>query len=104
MVAVANTDDKFQLTGVTFVPNHDYWSYNNGGAALRFPGAVAGPGSPRASPGADRQSGHHGAGHCRQTLWDAGSTHQHYTTDEDSSGIALNVKAGLTGYGRLPRP
>ena len=28
-------------------------------------------------------------------LWDAGSTHQHYTTDEDSSG-PLNVKAGLT--------
>ena len=49
-----------------------------------------------ASPGVDRQSGHHGAGHCRQTPRDVGSTHQHYTTDEDSSGIALNVKAGLT--------
>ena len=29
-------------------------------------------------------------------LWDAGSTHQHYSTDEDSNGIALNVKASLT--------
>ncbi|MCR6555315.1 cadherin-like domain-containing protein, partial [Aeromonas sp. CPF2-S1] len=29
-------------------------------------------------------------------LWDGASTNQHYTTNEDSTGIALNVKATLT--------
>ena len=97
MVAVANTDDKFQLTGVTFVPNHDYSSYNNGGAALRFPvqlqvGVTEGSKPPVLTGNLDITV----QGIADKPLWDAGSTHQHYTTDEDSSGIALNVKAGLT--------
>ena len=37
MVAVANTDDKFQLTGVALCAGPRLSSYNNGGAALRFP-------------------------------------------------------------------
>ncbi|MFQ2617636.1 retention module-containing protein [Aeromonas caviae] len=97
MVAVTNTDDKFQLTGVTFVPNHDYSSYNNGGAALRFPvqlqvGVTEGSKPPVLTGNLDITV----QGIADKPLWDAGSTHQHYTTDEDSSGIALNVKAGLT--------
>ncbi len=97
MVAVANTDDKFQLTGVTFVPNHDYSSYNNGGAALRFPvqlqvGVTEGSKPVVLTGNLDITV----QGIADKPLWDAGSTHQHYTTDEDSSGIALNVKAGLT--------
>ncbi len=97
MVAVANTDDKFQLTGVTFVPNHDYSSYSNGGAALRFPvqlqvGVTEGSKPPVLTGNLDITV----QGIADKPLWDAGSTHQHYTTDEDSSGIALNVKAGLT--------
>ncbi len=97
MVAVANTNDKFQLTGVTFVPNHDYSSYNNGGAALRFPvqlqvGVTEGSKPPVLTGNLDITV----QGIADKPLWDAGSTHQHYTTDEDSSGIALNVKAGLT--------
>ncbi|MEN3795598.1 retention module-containing protein [Aeromonas caviae] len=97
MVAVANTDDKFQLTGVTFVPNHDYSSYNNGGAALRFPvqlqvGVTEGSKPLVLTGNLDITV----QGIADKPLWDAGSTHQHYTTDEDSSGIALNVKAGLT--------
>nr|WP_270833678.1 retention module-containing protein [Aeromonas sp. QDB07] len=97
MVAVANTDDKFQLTGVTFVPNHDYSSYNNGGAALRFPvqlqvGVTEGSKPPVLTGNLDITV----QGIADKPLWDVGSTHQHYTTDEDSSGIALNVKAGLT--------
>ncbi len=97
MVAVANTDDKFQLTGVTFVPNHDYSSYNNGGAALRFPvqlqvGVTEGSKPPVLTGNLDITV----QGIADKPLWDAGSTHQHYTADEDSSGIALNVKAGLT--------
>ncbi|MEI4968423.1 retention module-containing protein, partial [Aeromonas caviae] len=97
MVAVANTDDKFQLTGVTFVPNHDYSSYNNGGAPLRFPvqlqvGVTEGSKPPVLTGNLDITV----QGIADKPLWDAGSTHQHYTADEDSSGIALNVKAGLT--------
>lgn len=97
MVAVANTDDKFQLTGVTFVPNHDYSSYNNGGTPLRFPvqlqvGVTEGSKPPVLTGNLDITV----QGIADKPLWDAGSTHQHYTADEDSSGIALNVKAGLT--------
>ncbi|WP_324046539.1 retention module-containing protein [Aeromonas caviae] len=97
MVAVANTDDKFQLTGVTFVPNHDYSSYNNGGAPLRFPvqlqvGVTEGSKPPVLTGNLDITV----QGIADKPLWDAGSTHQHYTADEDSSGIALNVKAGFT--------
>ena len=97
MVAVANTDDKFQLTGVTFVPEHDYSSHNNGGNPLRFPvqlqvGVTEGSKPPVLTGNLDITV----QGIADKPLWDAGSTHQHYTTDEDSNGIALNVKAGLT--------
>jgi len=97
MEAVANTNDKFQLTGVTFVPAHDYSSHNNGGNPLRFPvqlqvGVTEGSKPPVLTGNLDITV----QGIADKPLWDAGSTHQHYTTDEDSSGIALNVKAGLT--------
>ncbi|WP_421230162.1 retention module-containing protein [Aeromonas jandaei] len=97
MVAVANTNDKFQLTGVTFVPNHDYSSYNNGGNPLRFPvqlqvGVTEGSKPPVLTGNLDITV----QGIADKPMWDAGSTHQHYTTNEDSSGIALNVQAGLT--------
>ncbi|QSR73193.1 retention module-containing protein [Aeromonas jandaei] len=97
MVAVANTNDKFQLTGVTFVPNHDYSSYNNGGNPLRFPvqlqvGVTEGSKPPVLTGNLDITV----QGIADKPLWDAGSTHQHYTTNEDSSGIALNVQASLT--------
>ncbi|MFM5426735.1 retention module-containing protein [Aeromonas veronii] len=97
MVAVANTNDKFQLTGVTFVPNHDYSSYNNGGNPLRFPvqlqvGVTEGSKPPVLTGNLDITV----QGIADQPLWDGASTHQHYTTSEDSSGIALNVQASLT--------
>lgn len=97
MVAVANTNDKFQLTGVTFVPKHDYSSYNNGGNPLRFPvqlqvGVTEGNKPPVLTGNLDITV----QGIADKPLWDAGSTHQHYTTNEDSSGIALNVQASLT--------
>ncbi|WP_421262162.1 retention module-containing protein [Aeromonas jandaei] len=94
---VANTNDKFQLTGVTFVPNHDYSSYNNGGNPLRFPvqlqvGVTEGSKPPVLTGNLDITV----QGIADKPLWDAGSTHQHYTTNEDSCGIALNVQASLT--------
>lgn len=97
MVAVANTNDKFQLSGVTFVPKHDYSSYNNGGNPLRFPvqlqvGVTEGSKPPLLTGNLDITV----QGIADKPLWDAGSTAQHYSTNEDSSGIALNVKAALT--------
>ncbi|WP_303843358.1 retention module-containing protein [Aeromonas sobria] len=97
MVAVANTNDKFQLTGVTFVPNHDYSSFNNGGSALRFPvqlqvGVTEGSRPPVLTGNLDITV----EGIADKPLWDGASTNQHYNTNEDSAGIALNVKAALT--------
>lgn len=97
MVAVANTNDKFQLTGVTFVPNHDYSSYNNAGAPLRFPvqlqvGVTEGSKPPVLAGNLDITV----QGIADKPLWDGASTNQHYSTNEDSTGIALNVKAALT--------
>ncbi|WP_438547322.1 retention module-containing protein [Aeromonas popoffii] len=97
MVAVANTNDRFQLTGVTFVPNHDYSSYNNGGSALRFPvqlqvGVTEGNKPPVLTGNLDITV----EGIADKPLWDGASTNQHYSTNEDSTGIALNVKAALT--------
>lgn len=96
-VAVANTNDKFQLTGVTFVPNHDYSSYNNAGAPLRFPvqlqvGVTEGIKPPVLAGNLDITV----QGIADKPLWDGASTNQHYSTNEDSTGIALNVKAALT--------
>jgi len=97
MVAVANTNDKFQLSGVTFVPNHDYSSFNSGGNPLRFPvqlqvGVTEGSKPPLLTGNLEVTV----QGIADKPLWDAGSTSQHYSTDEDSTGIALNVKAALT--------
>nr|WP_244830282.1 type I secretion C-terminal target domain-containing protein [Aeromonas sobria] len=97
MVAVANTNDKFQLTGVTFVPNHDYSSYNNGGSALRFPvqlqvGVTEGNKPPVLTGNLDITV----EGIADKPLWDGASTNQHYSINEDCTGIALNVKAALT--------
>lgn len=66
MQAVVGTNDKFELKGVTFVPDHDYSSYNDGGKPLRFPVQLQVGVTEGASPGADRQPGYHCAGHCRQ--------------------------------------
>lgn len=97
MVAVANTDDKFQLTGVTFVPNHDYSSYNNGGSPLSFPvklqvGVTEGSKPPVLTGNLDITV----QGIADKPVWVTGSTSQYYSTDEDSNGIKLNVKASLT--------
>ncbi|WP_421216839.1 retention module-containing protein [Aeromonas enteropelogenes] len=96
MVAVANTDDKFQLTGVTFVPNHDYSSYNNGGSPLSFPvklqvGVTEGSKPPVLTGNLDITV----QGIADKPVWD-GSSDKHYSINEDGSGVALNVHANLT--------
>ncbi|MEG0009603.1 MAG: type I secretion C-terminal target domain-containing protein, partial [Aeromonas sp.] len=96
MQAVAGTNDKFELKGVTFVPDHDYSSYNDGGNPLRFPvqlqvGVTEGDKPPVLSGNLDITV----QGIADKPEWDS-STAKHYSTDEDSNGIALNVQANLT--------
>ncbi|MDX7898004.1 retention module-containing protein [Aeromonas media] len=97
MQAVVGTNDKFELKGVTFVPDHDYSSYNDGGNPLRFPvqlqvGVTEGSKPPVLTGNLDITV----QGIADKPLWDGASTHQHYSTNEDSTGIALNVQANLT--------
>ncbi|MBS4699675.1 retention module-containing protein [Aeromonas media] len=97
MQAVAGTNDKFELKGVTFVPDHDYSSQSDGGNPLRFPiqlqvGVTEGS-KPSVLTGNLAITVQ---GIADKPLWDDGSTNKHYSTDEDSTGIALNVQAKLT--------
>ncbi|MEZ6931360.1 retention module-containing protein [Aeromonas sp. S16(2024)] len=96
---VTSDNEHYQTQGLTFVPAHDYSSYNDGGSPLRFPvqlqvGVTEG----------DKPSVLKGnlditvQGIADKPLWDGASTHQHYSTNEDSSGVALNVQARLTDY------
>ncbi|MCE9955667.1 T1SS-143 repeat domain-containing protein, partial [Aeromonas rivipollensis] len=97
MQAVVGTNDKFELKGVTFVPDHDYSSQSDGGNPLRFPiqlqvGVTEGS-KPSVLTGNLAITVQ---GIADKPLWDDGSTNKHYSTDEDSTGIALNVQAKLT--------
>ncbi|MFM5589097.1 retention module-containing protein [Aeromonas rivipollensis] len=97
MQAVVGTNDKFELKGVTFVPDHDYSSYNDGGNPLRFPvqlqvGVTEGSKPPVLTGNLDITV----QGIADKPLWDGASTHQHYSINEDGSGVALNVQANLT--------
>ncbi|WP_429052564.1 retention module-containing protein [Aeromonas rivipollensis] len=97
MQAVAGTNDKFELKGVTFVPDHDYSSQSDGGNPLRFPiqlqvGVTEGSKPPVLTGNLAITV----QGIADKPLWDDGSTNKHYSTDEDSTGIALNVQAKLT--------
>jgi hypothetical protein len=67
------------------------------GPAAALPGAVAGGGDRGDAPAAvtgDLAITVRGV--ADKPVWDGGHTSQHYDTSEDSSGIKLNVKAGLT--------
>ncbi|MFB2854206.1 T1SS-143 repeat domain-containing protein [Aeromonas allosaccharophila] len=97
MQAVVGTNDKFELKGVTFMPDHDYSSSNDGGHPLRFPvqlqvGVTEGSKPSLLTGNLDITV----QGIADKPLWDGASTNQHYNTNEDSAGIALNVKAALT--------
>ncbi|MGL4507655.1 MAG: retention module-containing protein, partial [Aeromonas sobria] len=71
--------------------------YNNAGAPLRFPvqlqvGVIEGDKPPVLTGNLDITV----EGIADKPLWDGASTNQHYSINEDSTGIALNVKAALT--------
>ncbi|MCS3833463.1 T1SS-143 domain-containing protein [Aeromonas veronii] len=97
------TSDKVHYTtqGVTFVPSSNWSSWSNGGQPLHFqvqlqvgvtegaaPAAVTGDLAVTVRGVADKP------------LWDTANTTRHYDTNEDSTGIKLDVKASLTDTDR----
>ncbi|MCX0445219.1 retention module-containing protein [Aeromonas veronii] len=96
--AMVTSDNVHYTTqGVTFVPSSNWSSWNNGGQPLHFqvqlqvgvtegaaPAAVTGELAVTVRGVADKP------------LWDTANTTRHYDTNEDSTGIKLDVKASLT--------
>lgn len=94
---VTSDNVHYRTQGVTFVPAADWSSWSNQGQPLHFqvqlqvgvaegdaPAPVTGDLAITVRGVADKP------------LWDTDHTSQHYDTHEDSSGIRLNVQAGLT--------
>ncbi|WP_429072553.1 retention module-containing protein [Aeromonas veronii] len=96
--AMVTSDNVHYTTqGVTFVPSSNWSSWSNGGQPLRFqvqlqvgvtegaaPAAVTGDLAVTVRGVADKP------------MWDTANTTRHYDTNEDSTGIKLDVKASLT--------
>jgi len=100
--AMVTSDNVHYTTqGVTFVPSSNWSSWSNGGQPLHFqvqlqvgvtegaaPAAVTGDLAVTVRGVADKP------------MWDTANTTRHYDTDEDSTGIKLDVKASLTDTDR----
>ncbi|AYV37521.1 retention module-containing protein [Aeromonas veronii] len=100
--AMVTSDNVHYTTqGVTFVPSSNWSSWSNGGQPLHFqvqlqvgvtegaaPAAVMGDLAMTVRGVADKP------------MWDTASTTRHYDTNEDSTGIKLDVKASLTDTDR----
>ncbi|MEV3832753.1 retention module-containing protein [Aeromonas allosaccharophila] len=96
--AMVTSDNVHYTTqGVTFVPSSNWSSWSNGGQPLHFqvqlqvgvtegaaPAAVTGELAVTVRGVADKP------------MWDTANTTRHYDTNEDSTGIKLDVKASLT--------
>lgn len=100
--AMVTSDNVHYTTqGVTFVPSNNWSSWSYGGQPLHFqvqlqvgvtegaaPAAVTGDLAVTVRGVADKP------------MWDTANTTRHYDTDEDSTGIKLDVKASLTDTDR----
>ncbi|MDR5014401.1 retention module-containing protein [Aeromonas veronii] len=100
--AMVTSDNVHYTTqGVTFVPSSNWSSSSNGGQPLHFqvqlqvgvtegaaPAAVTGDLAVTVRGVADKP------------MWDTANTTRHYDTNEDSTGIKLDVKASLTDTDR----
>ncbi|EKP0302773.1 retention module-containing protein [Aeromonas veronii] len=100
--AMVTSDNVHYTTqGVTFVPSSNWSSSSNGGQPLHFqvqlqvgvtegavPAAVMGDLAVTVRGVADKP------------MWDTANTTRHYDTNEDSTGIKLDVKASLTDTDR----
>lgn len=100
--AMVTSDNVHYTTqGVTFVPSNNWSSWSYGGQPLHFqvqlqvgvtegaaPAAVTGDLAVTVRGVADKP------------MWDTANTTRHYDTNEDSTGIKLDVKASLTDTDR----
>ncbi|MGU5681615.1 retention module-containing protein [Aeromonas allosaccharophila] len=100
--AMVTSDNVHYTTqGVTFVPSSNWSSWSNGGQPLHFqvqlqvgvtegaaPAAVTGDLAVTVRGVADKP------------MWDTANTTRHYDTNEDSTGIKLDIKASLTDTDR----
>ncbi|MFM5740858.1 retention module-containing protein [Aeromonas veronii] len=100
--AMVTSDNVHYTTqGVTFVPSSNWSSWSNGGQPLHFqvqlqvgvtegvaPAVVTGDLAVTVRGVADKP------------MWDTANTTRHYDTNEDSTGIKLDVKASLTDTDR----
>ncbi|MBL0567249.1 retention module-containing protein [Aeromonas veronii] len=98
---VTSDNVHYTIQGVTFVPSSNWSSWSSGGQPLHFqvqlqvgvtegaaPAAVTGDLAVTVRGVADKP------------LWDTANTTRHYDTNEDSTGIKLDVKASLTDTDR----
>ncbi|WP_197273655.1 type I secretion C-terminal target domain-containing protein, partial [Aeromonas schubertii] len=97
------TGDKvhYTTTGLTFVPDANWSSWSNSGQPLHFQVALQVGVTQGTAP--DPVTGDLAItvrGIADKPVWVTGSTSLHDSTDEDSSGIRLNVKASLTDTDR----
>ncbi|MCX7130946.1 retention module-containing protein [Aeromonas sp.] len=96
--AMVTSDNVHYTTqGVAFVPDANWSSWSNSSQPLHFQVKVqvgVTEGTPPPAVTGDLAITVRGV--ADKPLWVSGSTSQHYNTNEDSSGIALNVKATLT--------
>ncbi|WP_139709448.1 retention module-containing protein [Aeromonas allosaccharophila] len=93
------TSDNIHYTtqGVTFVPSSNWSSWSNGGQPLHFQVQLQVGVTEGAAP--EVVTGELAVtvrGVADKPMWDTANTTRHYDTNEDSTGIKLDVKASLT--------
>ncbi|WP_310598261.1 retention module-containing protein [Aeromonas aquatica] len=94
---VTSDNVHYSTSGLTFVPADDWSSWSNNKQPLHFQVQVevgVTEGTPPPAITGDLAITVQGI--ADKPEWDANSTHQHYSIDEDGNGIALNVQANLT--------
>lgn len=94
---VTSDNVHYTTSGLTFVPDTNWSSWSNSGQPLYFQVELqVGVTEGTAPPAVTGDLAITVQGIADKPVWVTGSTSQHYSTDEDSNGIKLNVKASLT--------
>ncbi|MEZ6965417.1 retention module-containing protein [Aeromonas sp. S9(2024)] len=94
---VTSDNVHYTTSGLTFVPDANWSSWSNSGQPLYFQVELqVGVTEGTAPPAVTGDLAITVQGIADKPVWVTGSTSQHYSTDEDSNGIKLNVKASLT--------
>ncbi|WP_421228201.1 retention module-containing protein [Aeromonas enteropelogenes] len=94
---VTSDNVHYTTSGLTFVPDANWSSWSNSGQPLYFQVELqVGVTEGTAPPAVTGDLAITVQGIADKPVWVTGSSSQHYSTDEDSNGIKLNVKASLT--------